>query len=69
MAVAIEMDERLKGDCNTTGEDEEMQERFWSLFQDSKLHGTIVSRIGTEFLRQNNELLAQYNHASTSLEP
>lgn len=58
-ALAVEMDERLKRTWHTTEEDEELQQRFWSLFKPSKLqlHGTIVSRIGAEFLRQNKELL------------
>lgn len=56
-ALAMEMDERLKGKWQTTQEDEEMQRRFWSFFKPSKLHGTIVSRIGAEFLRRNRALL------------
>lgn len=56
-ALTIEMDERLKGTWQTTEEDEELQRRFWSLFRSSELHGTIVSRIGAEFLRQNRNLL------------
>lgn len=56
-AVAIEMDERLKGTWQATEEDEELQGRFWSLFKPSELNGVFLSRIGTEFLRQNRELL------------
>jgi len=56
-ALAVEMDERLKGTWQTTEEDEQLQRGFWSLFKPSELHGTIVSRIGAEFLRQNRELL------------
>ncbi|MFB0566235.1 MAG: TIGR04372 family glycosyltransferase [Candidatus Aminicenantaceae bacterium] len=56
-ALVVEMDERLKGSWQTTEEDEELQQRFWSLFKPSELHGTIVSRIGAEFLRQNQKLL------------
>ena len=56
-AVAIEMDERLKGTWQTTDEDEEMQQRFWARFPTSELHGTIVSRIGAEFLRQHQDWL------------
>lgn len=55
--VTIEMDERLKGTWQTTEEDEELQQRFWSLFKSSKFHGVIRSRIGRDFLRQNKELL------------
>jgi putative glycosyltransferase (TIGR04372 family) len=56
-ALAIEMDDRLKGMWKNTEEDEKLQERFWYLFPKSEWHGEIFSRIGTEFLRQNQELL------------
>ena len=51
------MDERLKGTWQTTEEDEELQQRFWSLFKPSELNQVFLSRIGAEFLRQNRELL------------
>ena len=51
------MDERLKGTWQTTEEDEELQQRFWSLFRKSELHGVIKARIGGDFLRQNKDLL------------
>jgi len=57
VALAVEMDERFKGVWKTTEEDKELQQRFWSLFKPSDLHGTMLSRIGSEFLRQNQELL------------
>ena len=56
-AVALEMDDRLKGTWQETEEDEELQRRFRELFDSSELHGQIVSRIGAEFLRQNRDLL------------
>ena len=56
-ALAVEMDERLKGTWQTTEEDEELQRRFWSLFKPNELNGVFLSRIGAEFLRQNRELL------------
>ena len=56
-ALAVEMDERLKGTWQTTEEDEGLQRRFWSLFKPGELHGVFLSRIGAEFLRQNRELL------------
>ena len=56
-AVAVEMDERLKGTWRTTREDEEFQKNFKSLFETSKINGVFFSRIGAEFLRQNLELL------------
>jgi putative glycosyltransferase (TIGR04372 family) len=57
LAAAVEMDERLKGTWETTEEDEELQRRFWSLFEGSELHGEIVSHIGAEYLREYRELL------------
>ncbi len=56
-ALAVEMDERLKGTWQTTEEDAELQRRFWSLFKPSELHGVFRSHIGAEFLHQNRELL------------
>jgi len=57
-ALAVEMDERLKGTWQTTEEDEELQRRFWSIFRRNELfHGEILSHIGAEFLRQNRNLL------------
>jgi len=56
--VVIEMDERLKGTWKTTKEDEELQKRFWSLFKPNDLNKVFNSRIGEEFLRQNQQLLA-----------
>ena len=56
-ALVIEMDERLKGTWKTTEEDEGLQRRFRSLFKPSELNGVFLSHIGTQFLRQNRELL------------
>jgi len=55
--VAVEMDDRLNGLWQETKEDKELQQRFWSVFQNSKLHGKTVSKIGADFLRQNSNLL------------
>ena len=60
------MEDRLNGRWITTSEDEELQLRFWALFDDIEvhyrggepLHGVIGSRIGAEFLRSNQNLLA-----------
>jgi len=63
-SVAIEMDERLNETWQTTEEDEDLQKRFWSLFESSESakssgwHGVLLSRVGAEFLRQNRDLLA-----------
>jgi putative glycosyltransferase (TIGR04372 family) len=56
-SVAIEMDQRLKGQWETNEDDEELQRRFWSLFKPSDLNQIFTLRIGTEFLRQNRDLL------------
>jgi putative glycosyltransferase (TIGR04372 family) len=54
--VTVEMVERLNGTWKTTEEDEELQERFWALFGPDKLKSPDL-RIGTEYLRQNKDLL------------
>ena len=56
-AAAVEMDERLNGTWHSSDEDEELQQRFWSLFKPSELNGVFFTRIGAEFLRQNRDLL------------
>ena len=55
-SVTVEMDERLNGTWQTTEEDEELQERFWAIFGPDKLKSPDL-RIGTEYLRQNKDLL------------
>ena len=57
-ALAMEMDDRLSGAWETSKEDQKMQDRFWSVYRTKFSHGPVVSRIGSEFLRQNQELLA-----------
>jgi putative glycosyltransferase (TIGR04372 family) len=64
-AVVLEMEDRISGKWQTTSADEELQQRFWSLFDNIEvhyragepLHGVIASRIGAEFLRRNQQLL------------
>jgi len=56
-ALAIEMDDRLSGRWQATKEDEELQRRFWRLFRPRYKNQIFESRIGTEFLRENEELL------------
>jgi len=58
--VVTEMEERLRGVWQTTAEDEELQRRFNTLFQTYKKNEEskqFKAYIGTEFLRQNVELL------------
>lgn len=56
-AVAIEMEERLKGTWISTAEDEELQRRFWEIYPRNQLHGEIRSRIGADFLRRHKAWL------------
>ena len=55
-AVTIEMDERMNGTWENTEEDEELQQRFWSLFGPDKLKSPDL-RIGAQYLRDNQVLL------------
>jgi putative glycosyltransferase (TIGR04372 family) len=56
-AVALEMDDRLRGIWQPAREDEELQERFWALFKPGELNRVFNARIGAEFLRQNRQML------------
>jgi len=56
-ALVKEMDSRLDGSWAGEPEDEELQKQFWSLFRPNEFHGTIVSRIGADFLRKSRTLL------------
>jgi putative glycosyltransferase (TIGR04372 family) len=56
-SVALEMAGRLKGSWQTTEDDEELQRRFWALFKPNDLNSVFRARIGTEFVRQNQDLL------------
>ena len=56
-ALAVEMDERLNGTWEPSEEDDELQGRFWSLFESNKVHGPFFSKIGADFLRQHRQLL------------
>lgn len=59
LSVSMEMHQRLNGTWKTTEEDEALQKRFWDMFPKSELHGEFRARIGTEYLRQNKDLLYQ----------
>ena len=61
--VVMEMDARLNGTWKADKEEEDLQNKFWSLFK-HKLslyeHGFIKSptfRIGSDFLKKNQSLL------------
>lgn len=57
--AAIEMDKRLKGTWQESEEDKQLQKHFWELFKISDLNHIFLSRIGAQFLRQNQELISQ----------
>lgn len=57
LEVTIEMEERLNGTWITTEEDEKLQKKFWSYYPLTEIRDRITSRIGTDFLRKNQELL------------
>jgi len=55
-AVTIEMDERIEGTWKANNEDEELQDQFWQLFGPDKMKSSNL-RIGSDFLRQNKDLI------------
>jgi len=55
--VSLEMHHRLNNTWETTEEDDELQNKFWRQFPKSELHGEIYARIGSQFLRENKNLL------------
>lgn len=59
LALSLEMDDRLKGVWQETEEDRQLQKRFWELFRISDVNHIFLSRIGAQFLRQNQELMPQ----------
>ena len=56
-AVVREAVQRLEGTWETTKEDEELQQRCLSIFSHRYMVAARTSTMGTEFLRQNQELL------------
>jgi len=55
--VTVEMVERLNGTWQTSDEDEKLQRRFWSLIEPSELTRVFRSRIGADYLRNNQSML------------
>jgi putative glycosyltransferase (TIGR04372 family) len=55
--LAVEMDERLDGIWQPDPEDEELQQRFWSLYKQSDLNQVFRLKIGARFLAANQLLL------------
>ena len=56
--VTKEMELRISGDWQPTNEDIELQKAFQSLLEPSDLAQDIVTTIGSDFLRNNQNLLA-----------
>ena len=58
--LSIEAAERLRGRWQPQPEDEELQQRFWGIFQQYALPkmGNVKARIGAEFLRKHQYLLS-----------
>ena len=56
-ALVLEMDVRIKGTWKETDEDRDLQSRFRDIFGSSDMQGTVIPRVGADFLRQNRDLL------------
>lgn len=56
-AVVQEMAARLAGTWQPASGDEDLQQRFWSLFQSSDINGVFLCRVGAAYLREYQELL------------
>jgi putative glycosyltransferase (TIGR04372 family) len=55
--LACEMNDRLDGVWESAEEDEELQREFWSIYRNLGPNEPIPSRVGSEFLRNNKDLL------------
>jgi putative glycosyltransferase (TIGR04372 family) len=58
LALALEMDARLNGTWVAAEEDEALQKQFWSFWQPSDVNSEFKCRVGTQFLRDHQDLLA-----------
>ena len=56
-AVALEMESRIQGTWETTGEEEDLQNRFRQILQCNGFNTVFNARVGADFLSQNQELL------------
>ena len=54
--VNLEMEKRINGRWEETEEDLDLQKKFWSNFEKSKLHGNFLGKIGSDFLKENKNL-------------
>lgn len=55
--LTMEMEQRLRGGWEHREEDEELQRRFWSVFEPLHRWQPDLTRVGTDFLRRNVDLL------------
>ena len=58
--LAIEIDEQLKGEWQSSPEDDKLHQRFWDIVRDctqSKEQREVKARVGTAFLRAHTDLL------------
>ena len=58
-SVASEMDRRLNGTWESAPEDEELQRKFWALYEPGELNRVFLARIGADFLRAHHALLEE----------
>lgn len=56
-ALVLEMNARMKGTWNETDENRDLQKRFRDILGSSDMQGPAMPRIGSDFLRQNQNLL------------
>ena len=56
-ALAAEMDARLNGTWVADEQDDELQAKFWALWQPSDLNTEFKCRISAQFLRDHHNLL------------
>ena len=57
LSVVVELNARIDGTWEPQAEDEELQDRYRSLFPSDHPITECPSRVGAEFLRQNRKLL------------
>ena len=55
--AVIEKEERIRGSWQANEEYEDLQRRFWALWQPNAMNQVFRARIGSKFLLQNSELI------------
>jgi len=56
-ALVVEMDACIKGEWQSTDEDDVLQKAFWSLYKKNEFNGVLKLRLGKHFLRTYASLL------------